>query len=767
MQIKFVEIQNYRKLKSCRVEFTDKTTLFVGANNSGKTSAMTALIQFLDKKNGFTINDFTISNWIKINQIGEKWCNDRKELPDFSEDNLGILLPTMDIWLQVEEKEIHYVTHLIPTLDWDGGLLGVRLRLEPKNIEDLHKNFLDSIKQVQETLATAKLEKDGESISLWPRDLEDYLNRKIQTQFMIKSYILDPAKCSQPENGIAQPQILPLDSQPLEGDPFRKLFLVHHINAQRGFADPVNTTNQDGGSRGGPVGNLSTQLRTYYNTHLNPTELPDPSDIHAIQAIESAQKEFDKKLKEGFKDPISELESLGYPGFSDPKITISTKLKPIDGLNHSSAIQFELMPENDQNNSLQLPEQYNGLGYQNLISIIFKLVEFRDEWMRVGKVAKKNPIDKDIFFIPPLHIVLIEEPEAHLHAQVQQVFIRQAYKVLRNHENLKQKNNFTTQLIVSTHSSHITHEMPFSCLRYFRRNPANADKEVPTSTIVNLSNVFGKGEETERFVTRYLQSTHCDLFFADAAILVEGPAERMLIPHFIRKHFSELHQKYISLLEIGGSHAHTLKSLIEQLGLTSLIITDLDSVDPDKNDSTTPPCRNKGYKTRNHTLKTWIPVKSDIDELLDLPDEEKVISFDNGFSVRVAYQSPIKVVMNSEGTEVEALPYTFEDALVLENIDLFKVIKGKGLIKKFKDAINNTESISELSEQLFKDLRKGKKAEFALDLIYFEDPNELKVPTYIHEGLTWLKNELPKNQEDVRSINPTAETIVVEEKVRI
>ena len=61
--------------------------------------------------------------------------------------------------------------------------------------------------------------------------------------------------------------------------------------------------------------------------------------------------------------------------------------------------------------------------------------------------------------IEPLHIILVEEPEAHLHAQVQQVFIRKAYDVLRNHARLKEKKDFCTQLIISTHSSHIAHEL--------------------------------------------------------------------------------------------------------------------------------------------------------------------------------------------------------------------------------------------------------------------------------------------------------------------
>jgi predicted ATP-dependent endonuclease of OLD family len=132
--------------------------------------------------------------------------------------------------------------------------------------------------------------------------------------------------------------------------------------------------------------------------------------------------------------------------------------------------------------------------------------------------------------------------------------------------------HFTTQLAVSTHSSHIAHEIDFASLRYFRRKPPQTIGEVPTSTVVNLSEVFGKDDKTNKFAARYLKTTHCDLFFADAAILVEGSAERMLVPHFICHHFKKLNGSYLSLLEICGSHAHRLKPLIEHLGLITLII---------------------------------------------------------------------------------------------------------------------------------------------------------------------------------------------------
>jgi predicted ATP-dependent endonuclease of OLD family len=69
MKIAYLEIQNFRKLKSCRIGVSEKETIFVGANNSGKTSAMDCLVLFFRDKNKFTTQDFTLSNWIEINQI--------------------------------------------------------------------------------------------------------------------------------------------------------------------------------------------------------------------------------------------------------------------------------------------------------------------------------------------------------------------------------------------------------------------------------------------------------------------------------------------------------------------------------------------------------------------------------------------------------------------------------------------------------------------------------------------------------------------------
>lgn len=742
MKIKFVDIQNYRKLKACRLDFSENTTILVGANNSGKTSAMSALMTFLKKSRhkDFSTTDFTLSNWREINNIACNWIENQKpEDLNLSVKTWHEQVPSLDVWLKVENSEVHYVSHIIPTLEWTGSMLGVRLIFEPKNTEELYKAY----KLAYETaMKTIELRKDSELLKLWPQSIRNFLDKELHKYFCIKAYILDPSKFTS-----ASPQTLPENSDPIDGDPFDGLFKIDIINAQRGFSDPNSFEGGEGYDR-----RLSSQLKKYFDEHLNPMELPDINDIEALVAIESARTTFDERLKESFKASISELEGLNYPGFSDPQIQISSKLGPLEGLNHDAAVQFNVLRADSRSDdiSLCLPEKYNGLGYQNLISMIFNLIRFRDEWMLVGKAGKRSELSNN--FIEPLHFVMIEEPEAHLHAQVQQVFIKKAYGVLRNHPNLSQEEKFSTQLVVSTHSSHIAHEVDFGSLRYFKRTPAENVKEVPCAEVVNLSNIFGEDTDTAKFATRYLKTTHCDLFFADAAILVEGPAERMLVPHFVRNKFPNLDHSYISLLEIGGSHAHRLKPLIETLGLLTLVITDLDSIEKDMIKKVCPE-RGKNYRTGNDSLKSWVPRKTQLDEILNTNYEDKV----KDKIVRVAYQYEIDINYANKATK--AIPYTFEDALVLSNITLFKSKTSEtGLIKKMADAVNEP-SINEACKKMFSSLDKNsKKAEMALELLYSTDPCMLEPPLYIKEGLQWLQDELINKNKDYVCSNFVEET---------
>ncbi len=772
MRIDFIEIRNFRRLAAIRIDFSERTSLFVGANNSGKTSAITALRYFLIRQNAFSVFDIPLSLWASIDKLGAVFEKPEKEELHYKWEDL---LPSLDVWLTVSEGEIHHIAHLIPTLDWnpaDG--LGVRLQLEPKEPDELLKAYLEAKKAACDTLkpnlpngaheSPAKEQEvaeqaEGEGtcrkFALWPENLMDFLKKRMSSFLTVNAYLLDPAQKAAPIDGEARPQKLPNEAEPLDDNPFKGLIKIDEVLAHRGFSDYSGTRGDGDAADQEEKGSkqlLTAQLLAYYGKHLDPLKAPESKDICALQAIHDAEVAFDDRLKDCFKRPLDELEELGYPGVANPRLLISTSLKPVEGLKHQSAVQYDVASTHGDSaaSPYRLPEQCNGLGYQNLISMVFRLISFRDDWLKVGKAARTyEETGARQVSTPPLHLVLLEEPEAHLHVQVQQVFIRKAFDVLGNHPDLKGESPLSTQLVVSTHSSHIAHEVDFACMRYFRRHPARNSGETPTSTVINLSEVFGTPDETARFVSRYLQATHADLFFADGAIMVEGAAERMLVPHFIRNHYKKLHSCYVTLLEVGGSHAHRLAPLIEHLGLNTLIITDLDAVKDTPNRPKTRPERGVGLLTGNNVLKKWHPQKESLDEFLDLKEQEKEKTYDENFSVRVAYQIPVQVALNEEGPSSEGIPRTFEDALAFENINLFRNAEGTGLLKKFKDAIVTKTDISELSQALFDALASGTKAEFALDMLYSEDPASIKVPEYIHSGLVWLENKLLQRQQEV------------------
>jgi len=100
MQIQHLEIANFRKLLSVRIDLAAETTLLVGANNSGKSSAMLALRKFLlSKASIFRLQDLTLCHLTTIDAIGEAWEAADGSFPIPVANDWADWLPTLDIWL--------------------------------------------------------------------------------------------------------------------------------------------------------------------------------------------------------------------------------------------------------------------------------------------------------------------------------------------------------------------------------------------------------------------------------------------------------------------------------------------------------------------------------------------------------------------------------------------------------------------------------------------------------------------------------------------
>ena len=727
MKIQSVHIRNYRKLKNCHIDFGEKETVLVGANNSGKTSAISAIVGFLKNTDRFTLKEFTATNWALINEIGEKWLeNDSVDEALLSSHQWDTIVPSMDVWINVEDGEQYRVNHLIPSLStWDGKKVGVRGQYGPKDVKKLYTAYKEAKTKANILESTEEWKKAG-SPELYPKNLCDFLGKglNLKEYFNVKYYIIDPAL-----DPIEEDKVQETPDHELDSNPFESLIRVDTILASRDFSDP-------GGQSDSDIDTLSKQFQQYYKSCGLEDEELTSEGLNLLGGIAIANKTYDEKLRKTFEMPVGELKNINYPGFQNPEIKIRSKIQIEEAIKHDSAVQFAIQGMEQ----LVLPEKYNGLGYRNLISIYMKLIDFREKWLRTFSDGEN---------IEPIHIVFVEEPEAHLHAQAQQVFVRKAFEALCNNELIKEHPWLNTQLVLSTHSNHIVNELDLNCMRYFRR--VIGDSKIPISKVVNLSSTFGKDEEeTKQFVTRYIRLTHCDIFFSDAVILVEGPAEKILVPNFLTK--AGLDSYYISVIEINGRHAHSFRKLIEKIGIATLIITDIDAAetkigkDGKKHLSSVITSKGKGYKTSNPSIKNWLPEKEKIDDLLVLDEKEKIIG-----NVKIAFQTSINVKWDKDTKDlVEICPYTFEDALIFTNLELFRQdgLKKMGGITTISNLLRKSDSANELQQCIFEKLESKsdfKKADFAVSLLYKNDFIDLEAPAYIKEGLNWMKLYLDSN----------------------
>ena len=725
MKIQSVHIRNFRKLKNCHIDFGEKETVFVGANNSGKTSAISAIVWFLKNTEKFTLKEFTATNWSSINALGELWVRDETVdetlLNPHRWDNL---VPSLDIWITIEDGEQFRVNHLIPSLTtWDGKKVGVRGQYEPKDIKMLYTAYKEA-KMKARALESTEEYTQASSPELYPQNLCDFLGKgaNLRKYFDVKYYIIDPALDPDNEDAVQETH-----DEELENNPLDKLIKVDTILASRDFSDPEGQTDND-------IDTLSRQFQQYYKSRKLDEEDLTSEDLVLIGGITKANETYDEKLRRTFEDPVGELKNINYPGFQNPMIKIRSKIQIEEAIKHDSAVQFAIYGMED----LTLPEKYNGLGYRNLISIYLKLIDFRDRWLMTLNDEEN---------IEPIHIVFVEEPEAHLHAQAQQVFVKKAFEALCNSKLLKDNPWLCTQLVISTHSNHVVNELDLNSMRYFRR-VLDGDNKLPISKVINLSSTFGTDKETQQFVTRYIRLTHYDIFFSDATILVEGPAEKILVPGFLSKAGMDSH--YISVIEVNGRHAHRFRKLIERIGIATLIVTDIDATeeilgdDGKERHTAVVTAKGKGYNTGNPSILDWLPEKRKIDDLLVLDGKDKLKG-----NVRIAFQTPITVKWNKdEDNETEICPYTFEDALIFTNLELFRTeeLKKMGTITTVANLLKKSKSANELQEKIFEKLEiKGgfSKADFAISLLYNDNLiDNLIPPKYIQEGLDWMRTYL-------------------------
>ena len=730
MHLQSYSVRNYRRLHDVHVDLAHDVSVFVGANNSGKTSATQIIATFVSgSKDKITLYDFNSVCWNALDDLGNR-C-------DLNDQVTPLPCIGLDLWFEVGAEDLYLVIPLLPSTQWRGTQVGIRVEFAAKNRVDLLAKFWNAQEHAQLGAATL-VPRENDSYVPWPRTLTDYLGSELQNEFEFKYSVLDRARFDdayKPEDGYVPPEIV---GEPGGASILRSIVSVDSLGAQRHLADPSASA----GASSGRSEDLSRRLSRFYKRNLEQRG----KDHFALRALYDSEAGLNTHFAEVFKDTLNRLSKLGYPGLHNPQLEIKSALNPATLLSNQDArIHYVLGDEVD---ALRLPDSYNGLGLKNLIYMVVEILDLHARWS-----AEKEQRT-------PLHLVLIEEPEAHLHAQLQQVFIRNILELVSSED--VNESAFHSQFVVTTHSPHIVYERGFEVIRYFRRQ---ATESTQTTEVLNLSSFYRQYREESDFLQRYLKLTHCDLFFADAVILVEGNVERLLLPVMIEKEAITLRSVCLCILEVGGAFAHRFKTLLGFLGLATLVITDLDSVtsaappEDDEEaeldfmvpseDAGSAPVRKSGKAclpstpdalTSNQTLIQWLPRMRTIAQLLAASDQEKAYASSSarGFNVRVAYQ--VATTVEWGGTTAQLCARTLEVAFGLENAQWCQSEAQSTIGLRLR---RSPDTPAALAEGLH--VRVGSKSfdktRFALGVLTAA-PDGWSVPSYIREGLGWLARQV-------------------------
>jgi predicted ATP-dependent endonuclease of OLD family len=663
MQLKKIEVGNFRLLHDAGLLLEKRTTVIVGRNNSGKTSLTEVMSRLLNESNpSFRLEDFSCAAhhcfWdaylLRVNGAGP--------------EKIRPALPCIEVRLRFgyEKGELlgplsDFVLDLDP--DCTEALIVITYAIDAGKIDE----FFADLKDTEETAKT---------------DFFKVIRDRIPDVYTTAILAVDPNDAS--------------NTRPMGLSALRAVCANNYISAQRGLDDVSQ-------------GDRVVIGKVLENLFMTARSNEDDADSHTIaDELEVAVKDIQTKIGEDFNAKLDALlpalSLFGYPGLTDPKLLTETTLDVERLLTNHTKVRYT------GSNGIHLPESYNGLGARNIILILLQLREYFKKFLALDPK-------------PAVHLIFIEEPEVHLHPQMQEVFIGKLGEIAAAFSK-EQGSAWPVQFVVSTHSSHIANKAHFDTIRYFMAIADTASGELKAIVKDLRLGLTGKSDPDRAFLHQYMTLTRCDLFFADKAILIEGTTERLILPKIIemlditQPDGEKLGSQYISTLEVGGAYAHIFFDLLEFLELKTLIVTDIDTVVPKVVNAKTRlvACPvHQGSKSSNACINAWFAATPNPTpaQLLAAPDTDKVR---NG--KRIAYQLP-ETANNPCGR-------SFEDAYMLANPKLFPM---------------SATLPNEMELEAWDEAKEVKKSEFALKQALTE--TNWTIPRYIREGLVWLASNSP------------------------
>jgi predicted ATP-dependent endonuclease of OLD family len=674
MRIEKVRIEGFRLLEDVEIMLEQVSTVIVGRNNSGKTSLTDVFDRFAGEAGPrFRLEDF--STGIRSKFIAAKELRDSGAPPEAVLTALPKIAITLSFVYDAGAADLGPLSPLI--IDLDAACTTAIARVE----------YAATLATLHLLLDIPPAEDNANEIWHFYRCLRETLPKA----YTLQVAAIDPTD--------------PTNQRKFEG------LAALTALIQCGFVRAQRTLDH---AKQGDTDVIGKLLGTLFKTANSPTAAEADKALAADlkTSVDSIEKDIQSGFDEMLKGLLPALAAFGFPSLND------TELRPETSLNVESLLSDHTKIVYAGTDGIHFPEGYNGLGTRNLIYMLLQLESFHKAYR--AKATR-----------PGVHLVFIEEPEAHLHPQMQEVFINQlSAAVAKLSTKYPNEPAWKVQFVVSTHSPHIANAASFEAVRYFLCKPP-ADNRVRRTEVKD----FKKGmsaipPEDRKFLHQYMTLTKCDLYFADKAILVEGTTERILMPRICQivdegvAPELRLARQYLTTVEVGGAYAHIFYPLLDFLELKTLIITDIDSVklvETEKKKKRRVKCPlAEGTWTSNAAIKAWFK-EDEEKEPVSLEELKAKIEADKqrGYR-RIAYQVP------EDGSDACARSY--EDALILANPNKF-----------------NLDGDSDPATEAWEIAQELSKAETALRFAIEEE--DWVVPRYIREGLTWLSKDSPPPSE--------------------
>ena len=516
MYLKYVQIRNYKNLKNVRFEFSKGVNTVIGENDSGKSNAMEALRILLD-------DDFYYNT-------------KRLKETDFSEEldswkGHWIIISAFFDEICNDDKSNEVCAEMIPEKENESFLRSyIRCKGANYGVVTL---FIRPNRTIRKKLFEASATEEFESIRncITLSDYEFYYTTRSQADFT------DDQVYNELVGNFAT-QICPdpeATNIEMTGTKTDITNIWSHISLE--FIDALRDASSE-------LRKPKNPLRRIFD--VVQADFDGESVEHIMEQIHLLNEELSK---------IPEIKNIGGK--------INEKLGDIVGLVYSPEIgivshmqeelssvakHLSLAPSSEEN-----IEQL-GLGHLNILYIALKLVEF--EYYRNHEI---------------LNIMVIEEPEAHIHTHIQRSLF----------ENLNVSANYT-QVIMTTHSTHLSEVSNIRQMNVLKRqgkhsvvmNPANGLEEYG-KTVLNI-----RIRPMETCLERYLDAKRSVLLFSKGVILVEGDGEEILIPALIKKGLGvTLDELGIGLINVGSVAFEYIASVFSEKRLQRYcaIITDSDS----------------------------------------------------------------------------------------------------------------------------------------------------------------------------------------------